>query len=127
MVHIEYFIYADVPADGRFPTGGMIGVRGGQTRSAPEGGCGNEGCDCSPGHWITWSLPGRPDGTVLGYTVRFRSRARLLSADTKQITRRALQHIEAGGKMRKLSDANSRLPIDIRKFKRLLNEKKKAM
>jgi hypothetical protein len=105
----------------------MIEVKGGQTRSAPEGGCGNEGCDCSPGHWITWALPRRPDGTVIGYTVRFRSRARLLSADTKQITRRALQHIEAGGKMRKLPYEKSRLPIDIRKFKRLLNEKTKTI
>lgn len=98
----------------------MIEVRGGQTRSVPAGGCGNEGCDCSPGHWITWSLPRRSDGTVIGYTVGFRSRARLLGADTKQITRRALQHIEAGGKMRKLPDVKSRLPIDIRKFKRLI-------
>jgi hypothetical protein len=46
--------------------------------SAPSGGCGLEGCNCSPGHYIAVLLPRTEDGVVLGATFTFKSRTELL-------------------------------------------------
>jgi len=58
-------------------------------QSAPEGGCGAEGCPCSPGHWISRVHLRTEDGVVFGYTAHFDSRQELEAADLDEIERQA--------------------------------------
>lgn len=50
---------------------GSVNLKGGITFSAPSGGCGEPGCKCSPGWWISFALPVNPSGKVRGYSIHF--------------------------------------------------------
>lgn len=50
---------------------GSVNLSGGMTFSDPRGGCGTNGCKCSPGWWISISLPVNPGGIVMGYSIQF--------------------------------------------------------
>ncbi|MGG7607820.1 hypothetical protein [Massilia sp. BKSP1R2A-1] len=78
---ITHFLHTGVLPDGRVPTGGSVEVNGLIVESAPEGGCGSEGCSRSPGHWISKIHPRSEDGTVFGYMVLFNNREELEMAD----------------------------------------------
>jgi len=86
---IAHFIHTGVLPDGRVPTGGSVETKGRVAQSVPEGGCGNEGCQCSPGHWISKVHPRTEDGVVFGYKVHFDTRQELEAADMEQIEQEA--------------------------------------
>lgn len=86
---ITHFVHTDVSPDGLVPTGGAVVVDGRVGYSAPDGGCGSEGCNCSPGHWFSKVHPRTPDGVVFGYTAHFSSREEMLSADQDLIDQEA--------------------------------------
>lgn len=86
---ISYFVHSNVAADGRLPGGGSVVTKGALVESAPDGGCGLDGCNCSPGHWIAYALPITPGGVVFGFRAIFESRAELEAADIGDIERQA--------------------------------------
>lgn len=86
-MHITHFSTTGVAPDGRVDGGGAVNVEGSTRYSAPEGGCGSRGCNCSPGHWLSVIEPRTPDGVVAGYTAHFDSRAELEAADLEDIDR----------------------------------------
>lgn len=75
MMRIEYF-------ENKIDESNMnkIMLDGGIVRSHPSGGCGLNGCTCSPGHWITVLEPCR-DGKVRGTRFTFDSRSELEEVD----------------------------------------------
>ena len=86
---ISHFVHVGVLPDGRVPTGGAVEVNGRASESAPEGGCGAEGWQCSPGHWISRVHPRTEDGVVFGYTAHFDSQQELEAANLDEIERQA--------------------------------------
>jgi hypothetical protein len=90
---ITHFIHTDVLPDGRLPTGGAVEVNGQVAYSAPGGGCGSAGCNCSPGHWISKVHARTSDGVVFGYQVSFDSRKELESADMDLIEQEARRRL----------------------------------
>jgi hypothetical protein len=78
-MRIESYEHRDVKSDGTFEHElGAVYADGGINVSSPDGGCGMDGCNCSPGHYISVSLPRTKDGIVRGVTFRFKSREELL-------------------------------------------------
>jgi len=88
-MNIKPFIYSGVAQDGRTSSGGLVDVHGSISKSAPGGGCGNDGCECSPGHWICITNPRTESGAVLGYTVFFGTRRKLEAANLSLIDQHA--------------------------------------
>jgi hypothetical protein len=86
---ITHFVHTGVLANGQLAAGGAVEVKGRVAESAPDGGCGDEGCPCSPGHWISKVHPRTDDGVVFGYTAHFESRQELDAADLDEIERQA--------------------------------------
>ena len=84
-VEIKWFEIAGVAPDGRVEAGGAVHVDGRYIRSAVDGGCGNPGCACSPGHWLTKTFPRTENGTVVGYTARFPSREALEQSSYEEL------------------------------------------
>lgn len=76
---ITTFKHEGVQSDGTFiGKGGAVTVKGNIKISHPDGGCGLDTCNCSPGHWITCGLPIDNEGTVRGMKLEFKSRKQLL-------------------------------------------------
>lgn len=76
---IEVNIHEGVNKDGTMKDEpGAIYTEGHISLSAPGGGCGLGSCNCSPGHWISVSLPRTEGGIVIGATFTFKSRTELL-------------------------------------------------
>lgn len=68
---IEKFKHAGVNPDGTFKSGaGSVETAGKISMSGENGGCGMPSCKCSPGFWISVSLPLR-GSTVEGIRVNF--------------------------------------------------------
>jgi len=86
---ISHFTHTGVSPDGLVPSGGSVEVNGRVIQSDINGGCGSEGCPCSPGHWISVVRPRTEDGIVFGYTARFDSRQELEAADLDEVEREA--------------------------------------
>jgi len=59
------------------PEDTMFEITAGYQTSAPKGGCGSPGCNCSPGHWICITNALK-NGTITGKTLHFASRKDLL-------------------------------------------------
>lgn len=60
-MRIEKYIHSNVPNNNQEAE---VEINGGISLSQPDGGCDTKGCNCSPGHWVTISLPRSDDGTV---------------------------------------------------------------
>lgn len=72
-MRIETHKYEGVNPNGTFSNGlgGAVVTEGRLTQSARNGGCGLDGCNCSPGHYISITKPRTEDGIVEGITVVF--------------------------------------------------------
>ncbi len=71
--------HTGVKPDGTFKNKpGAVNVKKGVTISAPRGGCGMLGCNCSPGHWIVISNGRTKAGVLTGKTIHFDTRKELL-------------------------------------------------
>lgn len=57
----------------------QVAINGKVSISAPNGGCDLEGCNCSPGHWISIIEPLKGN-TLEGVTYHFESRFELISS-----------------------------------------------
>lgn len=68
---INHFKHTGVSPDGKIAGGGAVTTKGRVSKSAEEGGCGSKGCNCSPGHWISFCLPRTEDGIVEGVSIHF--------------------------------------------------------
>lgn len=70
---IEYF---EIKCDknGNTKPNGAVAVNGAIIKSARKGGCGLEGCNCSPGRYITIVLP-RQRGKIIGLKCMFKNDA----------------------------------------------------
>lgn len=76
--------------DGVAEDGSVLPLFGSRLMSHPEGGCGDPGCNCSPGHWIVKNYPRTADGIVAGFHAKFDSRDLLERAEWRQIESAAL-------------------------------------
>jgi hypothetical protein len=65
-MEITKFIHHHVSPD-KLNTHGFIAI------SSETGGCGEKGCHCSDGHWISIGLPRTKNGVVQGLKVQFDS------------------------------------------------------
>lgn len=75
---ITTFKHEGVKLDGTLINNrGAVTVDGNIKISHPDGGCGLDTCNCSPGHWIVCGLP-IDDGVVRGMAIQFKSRKQLL-------------------------------------------------
>jgi hypothetical protein len=75
---ITVYTHTNVNPDGKFEYKlGAVHVKGCISVSAPNGGCGSTGCGCSPGHWISATLPRTDKGVVKGMKLKFNSRKEL--------------------------------------------------
>jgi hypothetical protein len=78
-IRIEPYRWTGVNRDGTFKNeAGAVKTKKGVTTSAPAGGCGSYGCNCSPGHWISLGNARTKTGVVSGKTLYFKSRKDLL-------------------------------------------------
>lgn len=68
---IEKNVIKGVLENGKVIDGGAVVVNGRISKSAPNGGCGAPGCECSPGHWISVVLPRTPAGEVESVLISF--------------------------------------------------------
>lgn len=90
---IVHFVHTGVSPTGDLPGGGNVEIAGRVQQSAESGGCGNEGCACSAGHWLSKVHPRTEDGVVFGYTAYFNSRDELLTADLALIEAEARKRL----------------------------------
>jgi hypothetical protein len=75
---ITIFKHEHVNKDGTFERElGSVHIEGHITISHPKSGCGMDGCNCSPGHWISVALPRTNKGIVRGMTIQFKNRKEL--------------------------------------------------
>jgi hypothetical protein len=75
---ITVYVHTHVKPDEIFENiFGAIRTEGCISVSAPNGGCGSTGCGCSPGHWISATLPRTSKGVVKGMKLKFGSRKEL--------------------------------------------------
>ena len=72
-MQIEVWTEKNVLHDGRTKGGGAVVTHGRIARSTQKGGCGLESCNCSPGHYITITLPRTPRGEVMSVIAHFTS------------------------------------------------------
>jgi len=78
-IKVETFTHTGVKEDGTFENQrGAIGTKAKVTFSAPRGGCGVTGCNCSPGQWVCFSTGRTDTGNVAVTTLWFNSRKELL-------------------------------------------------
>ncbi len=70
---VEKFRYEGIRPDGTFSDGraGSIETRGGIAMSKDKGGCNQDGCNCSGGHWITVTTSRTEQGVVEGISLEF--------------------------------------------------------
>ena len=77
---VSVYTHLGVKKDGTFKDGaGAVHTKGHLTISHQKGGCGLKTCNCSPGHWITATMPRTKDGVVRGVTFTFKTRTELLN------------------------------------------------
>lgn len=76
---ITTFKHTGVLKDGTFKDEpGAVNINAGNSISAPKGGCGMDGCNCSPGHWLVIGNGLSAKGVISGKTLYFVSRKDLL-------------------------------------------------
>ena len=75
---ITTYTHTNTKPDGTFENKlGAVHSEGHISVSAPNGGCGSTGCGCSPGHWISATLPRTDKGVIRGMKLKFSSRKEL--------------------------------------------------
>lgn len=79
-IKTETFRHTGVKKDGTLENDlGSVETKAWNAISAPKGGCGSPGCDCSPGHWLVIVKARTAKGVVTGKTLYFATRKDLLA------------------------------------------------
>ena len=86
-MHTKTFKHENVLPDGTFKDQpGAVVTNGKTNMSAPNGGCGLPGCNCSPGHYIAVIKPRTENGIVEDITIHFRDKEEMNTfIETKEL------------------------------------------